>query len=100
LRTIARLQGPFETIDLNAPGGIKDYCNRYLGGVYGVLKEEDNSRVFTQHTIEQLTDSMRSRYAVEKVPEVSAWRDERLLALKNHKRECEATIDARLKEKL
>jgi 3-hydroxyacyl-CoA dehydrogenase len=21
--------GPFETIDLNAPGGVRDYCQRY-----------------------------------------------------------------------
>ena len=23
--------GPFETIDLNAPGGVADYCARYSG---------------------------------------------------------------------
>ena len=23
--------GPFETIELNAPGGIPDYCTRYTG---------------------------------------------------------------------
>jgi hypothetical protein len=25
--------GPFETIDLNAPNGVNDYCNRYLPGI-------------------------------------------------------------------
>src|SRR3546814_5295502 len=31
--------GPFETIDLNAPGGIADYCARY-GGLYQSRSEE------------------------------------------------------------
>ena len=35
--------GPFETIDLNAPGGIKDYMQRY-GNMY--LNMEKNNKIF------------------------------------------------------
>src|SRR5690606_19450990 len=31
--------GPFETIDLNAPGGVQDYCDRY-GEMYRAMAEE------------------------------------------------------------
>ena len=34
--------GPFETIDLNAPGGIKDYMQRY-GNMY--LNMEKNNKI-------------------------------------------------------
>ena len=34
--------GPFETIDLNAPGGIKDYMKRY-GNMY--LNMEKNNKI-------------------------------------------------------
>ena len=34
--------GPFETIDLNAPGGIKDYMQRY-GKMY--LNMEKNNKI-------------------------------------------------------
>ena len=26
--------GPFETIDMNAPGGLKDYCERYTPAIH------------------------------------------------------------------
>ena len=31
--------GPLETIDLNAPGGLKDYCERY-GPLYAELQQQ------------------------------------------------------------
>lgn len=30
--------GPFETIDLNAPDGVKDYCQRYGENITAICK--------------------------------------------------------------
>jgi 3-hydroxyacyl-CoA dehydrogenase len=75
--------GPFETIELNAPGGIPDYCQRY-GPALSLLSASDAAiyqgeslkRILTQWTplsSDQVAASMR-------------WRDRRLAALKAHKR--------------
>ena len=34
--------GPLETIDLNAPGGLKDYCERY-GPLYAKMQRAEPS---------------------------------------------------------
>lgn len=85
--------GPFQTIDLNAPQGVKDYCERYLGGMYNVLKEEDNSRVVSKETIAKIDSTMRNKYDVKEIPEWSKWRDQRLLALAVHKLDCSKNVD-------
>ena len=36
--------GPFETIDLNAPGGVRDYVERYQG-IYASLFPQMQRRV-------------------------------------------------------
>ena len=36
--------GPFETIDLNAPGGVSDYCDRYGETISGVCREQEDTR--------------------------------------------------------
>jgi len=79
--------GPFQTIDLNAPKGVSDYCQRYLGGIYNVLKQQDNQREFTQETTKKIDDHFRSKYSVEEIPQVTAWRDKRLMALASHQEE-------------
>lgn len=33
--------GPFETIDLNAPEGVKDYCERYGENITVCCQEQD-----------------------------------------------------------
>lgn len=42
--------GPFETIDLNAPGGIADYCDRYLDIYRSLTDDPPPSSVFDQTT--------------------------------------------------
>jgi len=76
--------GPFQTIDLNAPNGVADYCKRYLSGIYNVLKEQDNSRQFSSETVRKIDDHQRSLYPVEKITDVGAWRDTKLMALATH----------------
>ena len=76
--------GPFETIELNAPGGIPDYCRRYgaslsrLSGADPALYEGENlKRVLARwRPLNAAAIAARMR-----------WRDHRLAALKAHKRE-------------
>jgi hypothetical protein len=38
LSPLVSFMGPFETIDLNAPGGVRDYADRYQGIYSGVFR--------------------------------------------------------------
>eukprot|EP01127_Copromyxa_protea_P003742 TRINITY_DN1352_c0_g1_i2.p1 TRINITY_DN1352_c0_g1~~TRINITY_DN1352_c0_g1_i2.p1 ORF type:complete len:322 (+),score=15.99 TRINITY_DN1352_c0_g1_i2:30-995(+) len=80
--------GPIQTIDLNAPEGVKDYCDRYLGGISGLIKQQDNNREFTPEMVEKLAAHQRSLYATDRIPDAIQWRDARLMAQLKHDREC------------
>lgn len=81
--------GPFETIDLNAPGGVEDYIARY-GAMYERLAIGAQGRAdWAGPVCEQVSADRRARLAVEDIPARSAWRDARLAALRVHKRSLE-----------
>jgi 3-hydroxyacyl-CoA dehydrogenase len=79
--------GPFATIELNAPGGVADYCARY-GGFYrklaadppdpGVWSAEHAARI-----VAMLGDPLSAAERERRMDE----RDRRLLALARHKRD-------------
>ncbi len=76
--------GPFETIELNAPGGIPDYCHRYGDSL---------SRLSSAHPEiyrSPYRDLILAEWGETPTPaEIAvkmAWRDRRLAALKVHKR--------------
>lgn len=78
--------GPFATIELNAPGGVADYCGRY-GPVYRALAANpaapavwDSANV--QHVVSQLEPPATPAERDARM----RWRDMRLLALRRHKR--------------
>ena len=50
--------GPFETIDLNAPGGVRDYVNRYQG-IYENLFHQMQRRVDWAGEVMQQIDASR-----------------------------------------
>ena len=78
--------GPFETIDLNAPGGVDDYARR-LGPLYqSIAQSRSNLRPWSPELIERARSERRAALAKEKLPERSAWRDRRLMALVAHRR--------------
>jgi L-gulonate 3-dehydrogenase len=78
--------GPFETIDLNAPGGVDDYARR-LGPLYqSIAQSRSNPRPWSPELIERARSERRAALAKEKLPERSAWRDRRLMALVAHRR--------------
>src|SRR6478672_2382131 len=43
--------GPFETIELNAPGGIADYCARYAGSMKRLAAEPASPAVFEAENV-------------------------------------------------
>ena len=77
--------GPFETIDLNAPGGLADYCARY-GGLYAELQEQMTPRAWDGALVSELDDACRAELPIEAQPARQVWRDRRLMALLAHKR--------------
>jgi 3-hydroxyacyl-CoA dehydrogenase len=75
--------GPFETIDLNAPGGIADYCSRYGGFYRRVASHPPSAKVWDQDWVTRITNAW-GRRTEHTLKERSAWRDQRLAALRVH----------------
>lgn len=83
--------GPFETIDLNAPGGVPDYAKRYgpvLSGMMGNTKSDP----WDDALIAKVDGERRRIMPQEKHAEREAWRDRRLMALIAHKRDAAKKI--------
>jgi L-gulonate 3-dehydrogenase len=80
--------GPLETIDLNAPGGLKDYCNRY-GPLYAKLQEQAVPLQWDEALVNRLHDARRDELPLNMTPVRQEWRDRRLMALLAHKAELE-----------
>ena len=76
--------GPLETIDLNAPGGLADYCDRY-GPLYAKMQQQMTPREWTPALVSKLQDAMREKLPMDRQAERQAWRDRRLMALLAHK---------------
>jgi 3-hydroxyacyl-CoA dehydrogenase len=84
--------GPFETIDLNAPAGVRDYSARYQG-IYSGIFSTANWRVdWDGPVMDAVEAARRKRLPAEKLVERQAWRDRRLMALAAHKRRAEKEI--------
>ncbi len=77
--------GPMETIDLNAPGGLPDYCERY-GPIYYKVGQEAEPRPYDENLYGQAAKDRRAVLPMRRHAERQAWRDRRLMALAAHKR--------------
>ena len=76
--------GPLETIDLNAPGGLADYCERY-GPLYATLQQQMTPRTWDKALIDRLQAARRAELPANMQPVRQEWRDRRLMALLAHK---------------
>ncbi len=76
--------GPLETIDLNAPGGLRDYCERY-GPLYAELQRQMTPREWDAALIERLEAARRTELPMNMHGVRQEWRDRRLMALLAHK---------------
>lgn len=77
--------GPFETIDLNAPGGVRDYAERYQGLYEGLFASMQRRVDWCGPVMDEIEAERRSRVAADELPERQRWRDRRLMALLRHK---------------
>jgi 3-hydroxyacyl-CoA dehydrogenase len=78
--------GPFETIDLNAPAGVRDYAERYQGIYSGIFGSSQWRADWSGPVMDKVESERRKRLAADKLEERQAWRDRRLIALAAHKR--------------
>jgi L-gulonate 3-dehydrogenase len=78
--------GPFETIDLNAPGGIRDYVERYQSIYERISPTQWRRTDWAGPVLGEVEADRRSRLPAERLQERQVWRDRRLMALAAHKR--------------
>lgn len=79
--------GPIETIDLNAPGGVADYLERYGPTIRRVGESQSAAAPWPDDIGSRLDAERRAAVPREKLAAATAWRDKRMMALAAHKRE-------------
>lgn len=77
--------GPFETIELNAPGGIPDYCARYTGFYKELAAEAAGPEVYQRPNVDRVIAAWPHQPTPDRVTRLTTRRNERLAALAAHK---------------
>ena len=78
--------GPFATIELNAPGGIADYCARYTGFYKHLQARPAGVEVFEEANIANILKEWGRPATPDQLAARTRWRDQRLAALAAHKK--------------
>ena len=78
--------GPFETIELNAPGGIADYCHRYTPWFHRYMADLPPASVWDDANWQRAAAAWGAPLSAEDIARKSEWRNDRLAALAAHKR--------------
>ncbi|MHA1566753.1 MAG: 3-hydroxyacyl-CoA dehydrogenase family protein, partial [Alphaproteobacteria bacterium] len=84
--------GPFETIDLNAPEGVRDYAARYQDLYEQLLPSQQRRVDWSGEVMDQVEGDRRKALPADKLVERQVWRDRRLMALAAHKRQIDKDI--------
>lgn len=82
--------GPFETIDLNAPGGIRDYVERFGQPYYEIAVEQSPARKWNDPLVSKVEQERRQVLATDQLQDRQRWRDLYLMSVianKNSRRE-------------
>ncbi|MBN9583202.1 MAG: 3-hydroxyacyl-CoA dehydrogenase [Afipia sp.] len=77
--------GPFETIELNAPAGIPDYCARYTGFYKELAAMPAGPAVYESPNVDRVIAAWPHQATPDRIAGLTAWRNERLAALAAHK---------------
>jgi len=77
--------GPFETIELNAPGGVADYCARYSSFYRRLAADPPPPDVWGAGSAERVVKDLGAAPSETDRERRTRWRDRRLLALRQHK---------------
>jgi 3-hydroxyacyl-CoA dehydrogenase len=81
--------GPFETIELNAPGGVADYCARYSGFYRRLAADPAPPTVWQGTSAARVATALGAPLTPAEREQRTAWRDRQLLALARHRRDAE-----------
>jgi L-gulonate 3-dehydrogenase len=73
--------GPFETIDLNAPGGVADYANRFATPWQEIARSRTHDAPWPLELVGKVEAERRSVLSQDALVARRAWRDRRLMAL-------------------
>jgi 3-hydroxyacyl-CoA dehydrogenase len=77
--------GPFETIDLNAPGGVADYAQRFGGLLHSSAESRRDYAMWDEELIGKVEKQRRTLLGEDELQSRMGWRDRRLMALTKHK---------------
>lgn len=77
--------GPLETIELNAPGGIPDYCARYTGFYKELAASAAGPEVYERPNVDHVIAAWPHQPTPERIASLTVRRNERLAALAAHK---------------
>ncbi len=77
--------GPFETIELNAPGGIPNYCVRYTGFYKELASASAGPDVYQSPNVDRVIAAWPHRPTPERIAALTQRRNQRLAALAAHK---------------
>ena len=67
--------GPFETIHLNAPQGVRDYAERYSEGIVRVAQQFGEPRPMSGETLETVAKYLEEDVPLESHSAALKWRD-------------------------
>jgi 3-hydroxyacyl-CoA dehydrogenase len=73
--------GPFETIDLNAPGGIRDYVERFGQPYYEIALEQTQARRWDEPLVAKVEQERRQVLSVDQLQTRQRWRDLYLMSV-------------------
>jgi 3-hydroxyacyl-CoA dehydrogenase len=76
--------GPFATIELNAPGGLPDYCARYTGFYRRLAADPPGAAAMDKPALDRVIAAWTQPADEARLADASARRDERLAALAAH----------------
>jgi 3-hydroxyacyl-CoA dehydrogenase len=79
--------GPLETIELNAPGGIPDYCARYTGFYKELAAAPAGPDVYSSPNVDRVIGAWPHQPTPDRIAKLTSRRNERLAALAAHKAE-------------
>ena len=84
--------GPFETIDLNAPAGVRDYVERYEQVYQRIAANPLIHPEWGGPVLDAIEADRRKKLPAAKLQERQAWRDRRLMSLAAYKERAANTI--------
>jgi L-gulonate 3-dehydrogenase len=77
--------GPFETIELNAPRGMPDYCARYTGFYKELAATAAGPEVYQSPNVDRVIAAWPHQPSPQRIAALTQRRNERLAALAAHK---------------